>query len=142
MLSPRERIERLRALARRKGLRLTPQRDLLLRILGMVPQHLTADELYRRARAQMPSLSHATVYRNAQLLVRAGVIGALERPSGPVRYDVNLDHHHHFLCERCGRILDVRLGRVNWRAAGLAGAQIRSYRLQIHGVCPRCRAAC
>jgi Fe2+ or Zn2+ uptake regulation protein len=137
-------VERLRRAAQAKKLRLTPQRDLMLRILGSVPQHLTAEQLFRRVRAVMPSVSHATVYRNAQTLVRAGVIAALERPGGPVRYDVNLDGHHHFVCDRCGRVTDVHVSGLTWRARprsrALDGARVTGCRLQLHGLCARCRS--
>jgi Fe2+ or Zn2+ uptake regulation protein len=144
MISAAETINRLRLSAKAKRLRLTPQRELMLQILGTVPQHLTADQLYRRVRAVMPSVSHATVYRNAQILVRAGVISALERPGGPVRYDVNLDGHHHFICDRCSRVVDVHVADLSWRtpprSRELAGARITGSRLQLHGLCGRCRS--
>ncbi len=143
MISTDEMVDRLRKSAQAKKLRLTPQRELMLRILGTVPQHLTADQLYRRVRAVMPSVSHATVYRNAQTLVRAGVISALDRPGGPVRYDVNLDGHHHFICDRCGRVLDVHVAGLTWRtkprSRQLSGARVTGCRLQLHGLCARCR---
>ena len=144
MIPAAETVDRLRNSAQAKKLRLTPQRDLMLRILGTVPQHLTADQLFRRVRALMPSVSHATVYRNAQTLVRAGVIAALERPGGPVHYDVNLDGHHHFVCDRCGRVADVHVAGLSWRARprsrALEGARVTGCRLQLHGVCARCRS--
>jgi len=144
MIPAAETVDRLRTSAQAKKLRLTPQRDLMLRILGTVRQHLTADQLVRRVRAVMPSVSHATVYRNAQTLVRAGVITALERPGGPVRYDVNLDGHHHFVCDRCGRVADVHVARLSWRtrprSRELDGARVTGCRLQLHGLCARCRS--
>ena len=144
MIPVAETVERLRKSARQQGLRLTPQRELLLRILGSTPQHLTADQLYRRVSVVMPTISPATVYRNAQILVRAGVVSALERPGGPVRYDVNLDGHHHFVCDQCGRVQDVHVSRIGWRAdrrSELAGARVTGCRLQLHGLCSGCRSS-
>lgn len=139
-----ETVERLRAEARRRRLRLTPQRDVLLRVLAGFTHHPTADELYRRVRTHMPSVSPATVYRNVQTLVGAGVISKLERAGGPVRYDANLDEHHHFICERCRRVFDVYLRDVSWRAqprtSGIAGARVSSCQIHLHGVCASCRS--
>lgn len=139
------RFEQLRDLAARRGLRMTPQRQALLRVLGGRVHHPTADELYRRVRRILPSVSPATVYRNVQTLARAGVIAPLERAGGAVRYDPNLDEHHHFVCGSCGQVLDIYLTKVGYavdrRKSRLAGAQIRSCGLQLHGICGDCRSS-
>lgn len=137
-----DRVRRLRALAVRQGLRMTPQRAVLLSVLGRMPHHPTADELYRRVKKILPSVSPATVYRNVQVLAQAGVISTLERAGDALRYDPNPDEHHHFSCSRCGRILDVYLSSVDYKVdaprSGLRGAQIESCEIQLRGVCPRC----
>src|SRR5207245_10767227 len=62
------RLKRLRTRAAERGLRMTPQREVLLRLLSQTRTHPTADELFRKVRRQLPSVSHATVYRNLQQL--------------------------------------------------------------------------
>ncbi len=136
------RLKRLRALAADRGLRMTPQRDVLLRLLSRTRTHPTADELFRKARRKLPTVSHATVYRNLQELVRARLIATLERAGGSVQYDANPDDHHHFVCTRCGRIADIYLKDVGYaidrRRSGVAPARIERAELQLHGVCARC----
>src|SRR3954462_184629 len=78
-----------------RGLRLTPQRDVLLRALSTTMGHPTADDLVKKVRKVLPTVSHATVYRNVQELVRAGLIGTLERSGAAVQFEINPDHHHH-----------------------------------------------
>ena len=138
------RFARLRARARERGLRLTPQRELLLQVLGRIAHHPTADELYRRARKILPTISPATVYRNAQMLARAGVVGTLERAGSAVKYDGNPDDHHHFICARCGSVADVYLNevgyRLNDRRSRLTGAEIQRCEVQLRGLCARCAA--
>lgn len=125
---------------------MTSQRAVLLSVLGRMSHHPTADELYRRVRKILPSVSPATVYRNVQTLARSGVISTLERAGDALRYDPNPDDHHHFICSRCGRVLDVYLSSVAYRldvpGSGLRGAQIKSYEVQLRGVCRRCRGRC
>src|SRR5581483_9569293 len=136
------RLKRLRALAAERRLRMTPQREVLLRLLSQTRSHPTADELFRRARRQLPSVSHATVYRNLQELVRARLITTLERAGGPVQYDANPDDHHHFVCTRCGRVADIYLKDVEYaidRArSGVAPARVDRAEVQLHGVCAAC----
>ena len=60
------------------GLRLTPQREVLLRVLSKAMGHPTADDMVQRVRKVLPTVSAATVYRNLQELVREGLIRTLE----------------------------------------------------------------
>ncbi len=136
------RLQRLRARAAEAGLRMTAQRDVLLRLLSRTRTHPTADELFRQVRRQLPSVSHATIYRNLQELVDAGLIATLDRAGGPVQYDANPDDHHHFVCTRCGRVADIYLRDVEYaidrRRSGPAPARIDRAELQLHGLCAAC----
>lgn len=142
MLDSGARLARLEAQAAGCGLRMTPQRVMLLRVLSRTRTHPTAAELYRRVRRHLPSVSHATVYRNLQELVRARLIATLERAGAAVQYDVNPDDHHHFVCTRCGRVSDIYLKGVEYaidkaRSSG-PPSRIDRAELQLHGVCARC----
>ncbi len=126
-----------------RGVRMTPQRDVLLRVLGDTTGHPTADDLVRRVREVLPSVSHATVYRNVQELVRAGLVGTLKRAGGAVHFEVNPEEHHHFVCRGCGQVWDVYLEqvgvRLDRRRSQLKGFQIDRREVQLHGTCARCR---
>ncbi len=139
----RDRYAELRRTCTARGLRLTPQREVLLRALSEATGHPTADDLVKRVRKVLPTVSHATVYRNVQQLVRAGLIGTLERSGAAVQFEMNPDHHHHFLCRRCGQVWDVYLDEVavtvDRGRTPLAGFQIERRDVQLHGVCARCR---
>lgn len=140
---PAERYAELRAGCVRRGLRLTPQRDLLLRVLSRATGHPTADELVRRVREVLPTVSHATVYRNLQELVRAGLIGTLDVAGGAAQFEVNPDEHHHFVCRKCGRVWDVYLDRVDVRVdrrrTPIAGFTVDRREVQLQGLCAACR---
>jgi Fe2+ or Zn2+ uptake regulation protein len=139
------RLKRLRTRAAERGLRMTPQREVLLRLLSQARTHPTADELFRKVRRRLPSVSHATVYRNLQQLAHARLIGTLERAGGPVQYDANPDDHHHFVCTRCGRVADIYLKDVGYaidrQRSGMPPARIDRAELQLHGLCAACAAA-
>jgi Fe2+ or Zn2+ uptake regulation protein len=121
---------------------MTPQRETLLRVLSTTTGHPTADDLVRGVRKILPSVSHATVYRNVQELVRAGLVGTLERAGGAVQFEVNPDSHHHFVCRACGEVWDVYLDDVDFRVSRrshLKGFQIDRGEVQLHGLCASCR---
>ncbi len=140
---PAERYAHLREECARRGLRLTLQRDVLLRVLSDTRGHPTADDLVRQVREVLPTVSHATVYRNLQELVREGLIRTLDRAGAAAQFEVNPDEHHHFVCRGCGRVWDVYLSsvdvRVNRRRTAIEGFQIDRREVQLHGLCAACR---
>ncbi len=142
MIAAADRYASLRQECIARGLRLTPQRDVLLKVLSESTGHPTADELVRGVRRHLPSVSHATVYRNVQELVRAGLVGTLERAGGAVQFEINPDEHHHFLCRKCGNVWDVYLQELDVRVdrrSSLKGFRIDRREVQLHGLCARCR---
>ncbi len=142
MHTPTDRYQQLRDGCLQRGLRLTPQRDVLLRVLSETMGHPTADDLVRDVRRVLPSVSHATVYRNVQELVRAGLVGTLERAGSAVQFEVNPDDHHHFVCRGCGQVWDVYLDDFEVRpkrGSALKGFRVDRRDVQLHGVCADCR---
>lgn len=141
--STHDRYAQLRQTCVARGLRLTPQRDVLLRALSVTMGHPTADDLVKKVRKVLPAVSHATVHRNVQELVRAGLIGTLERSGAAVQFEINPDHHHHFMCRRCGQVWDVYLDHVavtlDRQRSPLNGFRIDRRDVQLHGLCARCR---
>jgi Fur family transcriptional regulator, peroxide stress response regulator len=135
-------LEALLDKARTSGIRLTPQRMELLRALSETTQHPTADDLYRHVRRILPSVTPATIHRNLQELVKAGLIATLERTGGPTQYDPTVDDHHHFVCRRCGRIFDVYLShsenRIDRQRSELGNASIDRFEILFDGTCGDC----
>ena len=97
------------------------ERDILLRALSETTGHPTADQLVRKVRKLLPTVSHATVYRNANELVQAGLLGTLERSGAAVQFEVNPEHHHHFVCRRCGHVWDVY--SIRWTSRSTAAGR-------------------
>ena len=138
----RDRYADLVALCMASGLRLTPQRDVLLRALSETTGHPTADDLVTKVRQVLPTVSHATVYRHVQELVRAGLISMLEQSGGAAQFELNPDRHHHFICRRCRQVWDVYLDHVavtlDRGRSPLKGFRIERRDMQLHGLCARC----
>ena len=97
----------LPGLLRSKGLRVTPQRLAVLEALHASPTHLSAEEVFEDVRHKLPNVSLATVYNALGELRRVGQLRDLP-VSGKVRYDlVARGPHHHLVCERCHRVVDL-----------------------------------
>ncbi len=102
-------------------------------------RHLTAEQVFDRARQQLPDLGRATVYNALSELVRAGLLQVVE-VRGALLYDANLDpEHHHFRCSSCGRLYDVYLEGVNsLRVSGGGGFVVDRKSIMLGGLCPLC----
>ncbi len=100
------------ALAQRladSGLRSTPQREVIYDVILRKRDHPTADEVYARVRADMPSISLATVYNCLETLVQCDLVRAVNFERAPTRYCPNLHPHAHFHDEQSGSIHDIQL---------------------------------
>jgi Fe2+ or Zn2+ uptake regulation protein len=138
------RVARAEADLRDRGLRLTGPRHAVLEVVRGTESHPTAEEVHRLVRRRLPGVSLGTVYRNLRLLVGEGLLNELPGPHA--RFDANTRAHHHFMCERCGRIIDVdaALAEPHARAlsAGVAartGFSITDHRIELFGRCRECQ---
>ena len=72
-------------------------------------KHPTADQVYMHVKQEFPNISLGTVYRNLNLLTDIGEAVKISTPDGGDRFDGRLEPHNHFLCTKCGRLLDLEL---------------------------------
>ncbi|CAA6677009.1 MULTISPECIES: Fur family transcriptional regulator [unclassified Lentimonas] len=93
----------------RSGQRSTKQREHIFALLLEKRDHPTADEVYARARADMPSISLATVYNCLETLTETSLIRQVNFEREPTRYCPNLTQHAHFYCRESGEIIDIDL---------------------------------
>lgn len=130
---------------RRGGHRLTPQRQMVLRVLDQAGHHLSAEEICQRIQLIYPSMSLSTVYRTLELLVRLGMV--LEARIGGDRRVYELargtGEHSHLICRSCGAIghpepFDMR--ELRQRLASETGYAEIALDVVVTGVCPTCAA--
>ncbi|MDQ8193217.1 Fur family transcriptional regulator [Coraliomargarita sp. SDUM461004] len=91
------------------GQRATKQREHVYALLLQKRDHPTADEIYARARSEMPTISLATVYNCLETLVETKLIRQVNFEREPTRYCPNLTQHAHFYCRESGEIVDIEL---------------------------------
>jgi Fur family transcriptional regulator, peroxide stress response regulator len=87
----------------------TPQREVVLKVILEKRDHPTADEIFARVKASMPTISLATVYNCLEALVQGGLVRQVNFERAPTRYCPNLHEHAHFHDESTGKIHDVDL---------------------------------
>ena len=103
--------------------------------------HPTASWIYDRMKREFPDLSMGTVYRNLNILVEQGLVRRIDFGSTFDRYDANTDRHYHFICERCGSIMDLSLpidDTLNDRVGADTGFKATRHRIEFYGLCDKC----
>ena len=91
------------------GLRTTRQREHVFAVLMSQRDHPTADEVYARAKSEMPTISLATVYNCLETLVECNLVKKLNYEREPSRFCPNDGDHAHFLDETSGRVYDINI---------------------------------
>jgi Fur family ferric uptake transcriptional regulator len=129
---------------RRRGLKLTRQRQLILAVLQSSRGHLDAEMVCAKAKEQDPRIGIATVYRTLALLKQLGLAE---------EHDLGEDHghfeavdkgkpHFHFTCVKCGKIVEFESPQVMRLAQSLCtkkGLSVSEVHLQLNGYCRQCR---
>ncbi|MCC7355298.1 MAG: transcriptional repressor [Anaerolineae bacterium] len=128
---------------RQAGLRLTPQRLAICRLLATTARHPTAQMIYDALRPEYPSLSLATVYNTLDVLVQLNMIHALGSAGDDAEhYDGNTDPHINLACISCHRVIDLEAPRVQTleeEVAANSGYHLLGARVMYYGLCPECQ---
>ncbi len=125
---------------RDQGLKITPQRVSVFRVLHDNADHPTAEAVFDQIRDEMPSISLRTVYQTLHDLASMGEIRQLDLGTGSARFDPNVKSHHHLVCDKCGRVTDVHASfdGVRLPRTKLAGYRVSSTEIVFRGECPDC----
>lgn len=117
------------------------QRELLMAQLRRHRIHPTADELYALVRAENPTISLATVYRNLNQLVDGGSVMRISIPGQADRFDDKNDGHQHMMCMQCGSITDIptsALPDICGTVADNTGLDVYACSMIFYGTCKAC----
>jgi Fur family peroxide stress response transcriptional regulator len=120
-----------------RGFRFTPQREHVYGVLLQKRDHPTAEEVFIRAKRDLPDISMATVYNCLDALVQCGLVRQVTVERGAARFCPNMSAHAHFYCDGCESVFDIPLGAD----AGIPlprGFAAERYDVTIHGRCPAC----
>ena len=126
----------------RNGYRNTAQRAAILDEVRAADGHLTAGEIFERARKRDPRIAYGTVYRALHLLARHGLVQELTFADQASRFDARVDRHDHVHCTGCGVIedVDVPVALIARHVAEeQSGFAVTSHHTVFAGRCPQCR---
>lgn len=130
----------LEAALRRAGLRVTGPRRRVYAALRRLGGHRSADEVLATARAEGPPVSRMTAYNALADLLRAGLVTRADAGPGRTLWETRTDGHHHFVCRRCARVIDVPCARGRRPCLDLPAPVGRADEAQVifRGLCRAC----
>ena len=124
-----------------QSLGLTRQREVVLQVIRDAREHLTANEVFAAAKANLPSISFATVYNSLRYLKEAGHIAEIQFGNGASRFDKGTHRHDHAICTKCGKLVDIEMEHPKElvkMAAKYSHFKPESLEFTLRGICPEC----
>jgi Fur family transcriptional regulator, ferric uptake regulator len=139
--------EHARGVLRDAGHKRGGARDAVISVLAGQPCALTAQEIDDRLRAEGQRVGRASVYRGLDLLAVHRLVQRVETGEGLARYEPvrpDVEHHHHLICERCGKLIpfhDPELERAIGRLARRMDFDVTDHEVALRGVCRACESS-
>jgi Fur family transcriptional regulator, stress-responsive regulator len=141
--APRAPVSEREEWLRSRGLRVTRPRLAVLDVLAE-GGHLEVDEIARRVRQRVDSVSTQAIYDVLGALARAGLARRIEPAGSAARYEARAtDNHHHIVCRGCGEVADVDCAVGSAPCldpSSTSGFEIDEAEVTFWGLCPTCQA--
>src|SRR6266550_174721 len=127
-----------------QGLKLTSEREALVREIFSIHYHFEADELLFKMKQNNVKISRATVYRTLELLVKSGLVRRVHLGEDHYHYEhvSGNSHHDHLVCTTCGAVIEFHDKDLERRQLEICERKKFTptfHNLQILGVCDSCR---
>ena len=119
----------------------TFQREITLKAVLELANHPTADEVYNYLHERYRQVSRTTVYRNLNKLCESHDLARVKMFGSADRFDHELGHHYHFICNECGELCDLDIPymeSINDMCHNLGGRHVNAHQILFDGVCKEC----
>jgi Fur family transcriptional regulator, ferric uptake regulator len=119
-------------------------RRAVIEFLGGQRCAVTAQEIEGELRRRETVVGRASIYRTLEQLEELGLVHRLDLGTGVASYEpaeAGGEHHHHLLCDRCGRLVpfeDRALERTIANLGRRNDFELSAHDVTLHGLCPRC----
>ena len=136
-----DRIRIFKQICNKLGLKVTHQRLEIFNEISSARDHPSTEEIFRRIKRKLPTVSFDTVYRTLALFERHRVITRVCRADDRTRYDFNLEPHYHLVCTRCRKIQDFFWPDLDHLAVPVETEEwgmIEDRYMEFRGICRKC----
>ena len=138
-------VEKFKEFLVTRGMRLTQERDIIVREIFSDHEHFDRDDIASRLDKPQDGnrVSRATVYRTVTQLEEAGLIRKVARANDREVYehDYGYPQHDHFICQKCDKLIEFRneeISAILEKVSLEMGFRMTGHRLEAHGICSEC----
>ena len=110
----------------------------ILNCLETNKTHPTAEVIFKALVKEIPTISRTSVYNTLNVFYKKGIITPIFITGLEARFDSNISPHHHFLCERCGQIIDLDIECNYFKKGNVQGHKITELHAYFKGICKDC----
>ena len=135
-----ERLAAALGVVREAGLRRTPRRAAVLKVLIEAGEHLSIAEITERLSGDGADADFSTTWRTVLTLADIGLVHALHTDAAPV-YGAADHPHFHAVCRRCGGVTELPaadLASAIRQIEQVSGFSMGAGALLATGTCPAC----
>ncbi|WP_156288483.1 Fur family transcriptional regulator [Oceanobacillus salinisoli] len=127
-------------LLKNKGYKATGKRKDILAYFADKDGYRTAKDLITHLENRYDGVSFDTIYRNLHLYDEMGILETTEL-NGEKHFRMNCTshHHHHFICNECGKTKEIKVCPMDDVQQTLANYAIEGHKFEIYGLCPSCQ---
>ncbi len=142
MIETQSQIDEFIQKCKTSALSVTPQRLAIYKALIKDKSHPNPESVYNTIKPDFPTISLATVYKTLETFEKHHIISVVTPLHETVRYDAEMKHHHHIVCVRCKKVIDINdpeLEKIRIPEIVKMGNQVLDYSIQFNVVCSDCR---
>ena len=140
-IDPEAQLEEALLQLKAAGFKLTKKRRQILEIFIHSDRYLRAKDIHDRLTQDYPTMSYNTTYRNLYDFVEIGLLESTEYQHEQLFRIACLgeDHHHHFICTKCGRALPIEVCPMDYIETDLSDVEVQFHRFEVFGLCAKCK---
>ncbi|MBE6025103.1 MAG: transcriptional repressor [Cellulosilyticum sp.] len=135
----------LTAILKEHGLKVTPQRLSIFKMLRNTCIHPSAETIYKALQEEHPTMSLATVYKTLDTFVQHGLVQQLNLGEDSYRYDADTSEHSHVQCINCKSVVDLpplkHISDLRDEVHESTGFALSHEQLYFYGTCVKCQNA-
>lgn|SRR5690625_1351488 len=137
-------MNREKAISRLKnnGYKMTRQRQDILQFFESADGYRSAKSLIYFMEKYYDHVSFDTIYRNLHLFYELNILEkTVLQGEKHFRISCTDEHHHHFICQDCGKTKKIYYCPMNYVENSLKNYMIEDHKFEIYGLCPSCKIA-
>ncbi|MEW6619911.1 MAG: Fur family transcriptional regulator [bacterium] len=141
-MSTKEKV--FRDYLKQKGLKFTPERQLVLKYAFEIHSHFEAEDLFLKIRKSGNRVSKGTIYRTLPLLIDCNLIRTVEFVEQHLHYEHVLGHkhHEHLVCLKCGQVIEFYNGIIEDELERICSKnkfRLNGHKIEATGYCEKCQ---